>query len=185
MARFHRFGPAAVLAGLTVLAVAGCQPSDQTPRPAPRPPGPIVQPPRLGTTVSAAAYMASAASVDLFEIQSSQMALTRSRHAFHRNFASMMIGAHNGTSAQLSLAGRRLNLLPPATLLPRHQAMLAELSASADFDATYHRQQIAVHEEALRLHGNYARSGASPTLRPVAANAVPIVRRHLEMMRAM
>ncbi len=178
----HRLGAAAIATGLAVLVLAGCQPSERAPRP--RPPGPIVQPPP-GPTVSAAAYMASAASIDLFEIQSSQMALSRSRHAFHRNFASMMIGAHRGTSAQLSFAGRQLNLLPPATLLPRHQAMLAELSSSADFDGTYHRQQIAVHEEALRLHSSYARNGASPTLRPVAANAAPIVRRHLEMMRAM
>jgi putative membrane protein len=111
--------------------------------------------------------------------------LTRSRNINHRDFAAMMIRAHNGTSAQLSMAGRRLNLLPPATMLPRHQSMLAELSASADFDGTYHRQQIAVHEEALRLHSSYARTGASPTLRPVAANAVPIVRRHLQLIRSM
>jgi putative membrane protein len=129
--------------------------------------------------------MAAAASIDLFEIQSSQLALTRSSVARHRDFATMMIRAHNGTSAQLSLAGRRLNLLPPATLQPRHQAMIAELAASSDFDAVYHRQQIAVHEAALRLHGDFAARGASPTLRPVARNAVPIVRRHLEMMRAM
>ena len=177
----HRFGAAAIATGVAVLMLAGCQPSERAPRP--RPPGPIVQPP--GPAASAAEYMASAASIDLFEIQSSQIALSRARNAFHRNFASMMISAHQGTSAQLSFAGRRLNLLPSATMLPRHQAMLAELSASADFDATYHRQQIAVHEEALRLHSSYARNGASPTLRPVAANAAPIVRRHLEMMRAM
>ena len=185
MARF-RFAPAAIFTAGAILMVAGCQPSEQPPRPRPAPPGPIVQPPQApAARASAAAYMASAASIDLFEIQSSQMALSRSRHAFHRNFAAMMIRAHQGTSAQLSFAGRRLNLLPQASLLPRHQAMLSELSASADFDGTYHRQQIAVHEDALRLHSSYARNGGSPTLRPVAANAVPIVRRHLEMMRAM
>ena len=186
MARFHRFGPAAILVGLAVLAVAGCQTSDQPPSPrTPFPGRVIIQPPRLGSSVSAAAYIATAASIDLFEIQSSQMVLGRSRHVANREFAEMMVRAHNGTSAQLSMAGRRLNLLPPATMLPRHQAMLAELSASGNFDTTFRRQKIAVHEEALRLHGDYAQRGASPTLLPVAANAVPIVSRHLRMLRMM
>jgi putative membrane protein len=181
MARMHRFAPAAIFTSLAILAVAGCQPGEQAPRP--RPPGPVVRPP--GAAISAAAYVATAASIDLFEIQSSQLALSRALHPRHREFAAMMIRAHRGTSAQLSFAGRRLNLLPHPLLLPRHQAMLSELSASSDFDGTYHRQQIAIHEEALRLHSAYAGRGTSPTLRPVAANAVPIVRRHLEMMRAM
>lgn len=168
------------------LMVAGCQPSERAPSPRPRPPGAIVQPPSpAATAASAAAYIAAAASIDLFEIQSSQLVLSRSQHVANREFAEMMIRAHNGTSAQLSFAGRRLNLLPPAAMQPRHEAMLAELSASANFDATFRRQQIAVHEEALRLHGNYARAGASPTLRPVAANAVPIIERHLRMLRMM
>ena len=68
-----------------------------------------------------------------------------------------MIADHQGTSAQLSFGGRRLNLLPSATLLPAHQALFDELSASGDFDATYRRQQIAVHqsggEAAQRFRG--------------------------------
>lgn len=133
----------------------------------------------------AADYMAMASSIELFEIRSSKMALTRAQNPRHRDFARMMISAHTGTSAQLSFAGRRLNLLPSATLLPRHQALLEELIASSDFDSTYHRQQIAVHEAALKLHGDFAARGESATLRPVAKNAVAIVRRHLEIMRRM
>jgi putative membrane protein len=63
--------------------------------------------------------------------------------------------------------------------------MLDALAASAEFDATYHRQQIAVHEAALKLHSDFAARGESATLRPVAANAASIVRRHLEAMRRM
>lgn len=176
----------AMFTGAAMLMVAGCQPSDRPPSPRPRPPGPIVQPPAPATTAaSAAAFIATAASIDLFEIQSSQMLLGRSQHVANREFAEMMIRAHNGTSAQLSFAGRRLNLLPPATMQARHEAMLAELASSANFDATFRRLQIAAHEEALRLHSNYAARGTSPTLRPVAANAVPIIRRHLRMLQAM
>jgi putative membrane protein len=165
------------LAGL--LALAGCA-SSEAPIARGTAGGPVVIRPLF-----AADYMAAASSIDLFEIRSSELALTRARAPAHRDFARVMIADHRGTSAQLSLAGRRLNLLPAATLLPQHQAMLDELSASADFDSTYHRQQLAVHQAALKLHSDFAARGQSPTLRSVARNAVPIVRRHLEMMRRM
>jgi putative membrane protein len=95
----------------------------------------------------------------------------------------MEIAAHKGTSAQLSLEGRRLNLLPSATLNPRHQAMLNALEQAADFDALYRRDQLAVHQEAEALHSRYARYGTSPTLRPVAQMMLPIIQRHLRMIK--
>ena len=179
-----RLAPAA-FAAILAAALTGCgtgeQPRTRAPSAAPR----AERPPVVVRPLFAADYMAAASSIDLYEIRSSQLALNRSLNPRHRDFARMMIEAHTGTSAQLSFAGRRLNLLPSASLLPRHQAMLEELTASSDFDATYHRQQIAVHEAALKLHGDFAARGESATLRPVARNAVPIVRRHLEILRRM
>ena len=135
--------------------------------------------------ISAAAYLSNAASIDLFEIRSANVALQRSSNPRIREFAGMMLSAHRGTSAQLSLAGRRLNLLPGAHLNPRHEAMMAELTAATNFDAAYRRLQIQAHEEALSLHRAFAARGASPTLRPVASNAVPIIERHLRILRTL
>jgi putative membrane protein len=127
--------------------------------------------------------MATASSIDLFVIRSSELALARTANPRLRDFARTMIADHRGTSAQLSFGGRRLNLLPSATMLAAHQAMFDELSASGNFDATYRRQQVAVHQAAVKLHSDFAARGESPTLRTVARNAVPIERRHLDMLR--
>src|SRR3954471_23462660 len=129
--------------------------------------------------MAAAAYFALASSIDLFELESAQLALARSTDAGNRQLAQTQIDVHNGTSAQLSMAGRRLNMLPPATLLPGQQALLDELAGSTDFDATYRRQQLRVSREAVKLHGDFARTGQSPTLRPVAKNAEDVYRRNL------
>lgn len=102
-----------------------------------------------------------------------------------REFARQMIRAHDGTSSQLSLAGRRLNLLPSVTLRPEHEAMMRELLQSPQFDRLYWRQQVTVHTQAIDLHGRYAAIGRSPTLKPVAAAALPIERRHLAQLRAL
>jgi putative membrane protein len=137
---------------------------------------PSVRPSPSGA-VSAATYVATASSIDLFIIGSSELAMQRSASPRVREFAQLMIDAHKGTSAQLSLEGRRLNLLPSATLDPERRAMLNELQRAADFDSVYRRQQRTIHAEALALHSNYAAQGTSPTLRPVAAAILPIIER--------
>lgn len=99
-----------------------------------------------------------------------------------RDFASAVLDAHKGASMQLSLAGRRLNLLPSATLSPTHRAMMDELRSASDFDSVYRKQQIAVHRDALAVHRSYAALGTSPTLRPVAASLVPVFQRYLRVL---
>jgi putative membrane protein len=113
----------------------------------------------------------------------SALARPRARTKRVREFAEMILSIHKGASMQLSLAGRRLNLLPSASLSPTHQALLNQLRAAPDFDSVYRRQQVAVHQDALRIHSNYAALGASPTLRPVAQSLVPVFRRYLRLLR--
>ena len=169
------------LACAAAVLLAGCATSQAPPRQAPARPAPPARP--IPGTVSAATYVAQAASIDLFVIRSSELALVRSPSARVRDVASRLIEAHQGTSAQLSFAGRRLNLLPPAAMLPQQQALYEELESSGDFDAAYVRLQRSVHGASLSLHANYARAGESPTLRPVAANAEAVERGHLDLLR--
>jgi putative membrane protein len=170
-------------AATIVLGLAGCgggerpyyAPRSTTARrPAPKP--------SRAPAVSEASFVAANASIDLFVIRSSELARQRSSSARIRDFAATMIAAHKGTSAQLSLEGRRLNLLPSATLRPREQMMLDGLRSSGRFDADYVRDLRLVHQQAIALDSAYAANGRSPTLRPVAAAALPIEQRHLRML---
>lgn len=133
--------------------------------------------------LSSAAYVAMASSIDLYEVKAAQLAIERAQDPANRAFAQRALSAHQGTSAQLSLAGRRLNLLPTATLNPEHQAMLDALAATGDFDNTYRSQQNIVLQQGVRLHSSFAKSGQSPTLRPVAANAESVMRANLQALR--
>jgi putative membrane protein len=133
--------------------------------------------------ISAAAYVAAASSIDLYEMRSAQLALERARDPATKVLAERLLASHQGTSAQLSLAGRRLNLLPSAELDPDHQAMLDALNAASDFDSAYRAQQAIVLQDGLRLHSGFAKSGTSPTLRPVAQNAESVLRANLEALR--
>jgi putative membrane protein len=133
------------------------------------------------------AYVEMAASSDMYEIQSSQIAMSRAQNPAMRNFAQMMISDHTNTSQQLMAAAQAAGL-PPMTprLLPMHAEMLSRLQSlsGASFDREYSRQQLMAHQQALALHSNYASRGDTPALRVVAGSATPVVRRHLEMVRA-
>ncbi len=134
-------------------------------------------------------YMTMAASSDMFEIQSSQLALQASQNQAVRNYANMMIAHHQATTQNLMMAAQSAGLTPPTPMLvPMHQQMLDQLRAAgtgAAFDAAYKQAQTMSHQEALNLHTNYAQSGDVPALRQVAAAAVPIVQQHLQQAQVL
>jgi len=165
-----------------ILGLAGCGGGERVYAPPSKPARQHAAPPPRGPAVSDATFVAENGSIDLFVIRSSELALQRSSSSRVRDFATTMISGHKGTSGQLSLAGRRLNLLPSATLLPADQSMLDTLQASSQFDADYVRDQRTVHQRAIQLDSSYAASGRSPTLRPVAQAALPIEQRHLRLL---
>ena len=173
------------LTGAALLALAAC--GGGAPR-VPPPPRPIsgVQP--LSAEASAALnspqlFVALAGSQSLFSVRASEMAVSRVSDYRLRAVADEIAHEQLGIGAQLSFAGRRLDLLPSAELGAHHQAMLDELRGAANFDATYKRQQSAVLNEAWALHRAYAVRGSSPTLRPVSVMAAPILGREVSALR--
>jgi putative membrane protein len=132
-------------------------------------------------------YMQMAASSDLFEIQSGQMAAQMSQNASVRNFGNMLVSHHTHTTSQVAAAAQAAGLVPPApALLPNHQAMLDRLRAAGpNFDVAFRDVQVQAHQEALALHQNYANGGDHPALRTVAGAAVPIIQQHLASAQAL
>lgn len=164
------------------LFLAACA-REERPAPPPPYPAPVPLPPSApGPTTSEADFVSENGSIDLFVIKASELALQRSSSARVHEFAQTMIEDHKGTAAQLSLEGRRLNLLPSAILRPSEQVMLDSLAASSRFDADYVRDQRIVHQRIIALDQTYVANGRSPTLRPVAAAALPIEERHLRLI---
>jgi putative membrane protein len=175
----------ALTVGAAIAGLAGCAPKRQ-----PAPPPPTKSPVELPAErpLPTSAYLLKVASIDLYQIRSGELALQRSASAGNRGYAQRMIDAHRGLSAQLSMAGRRLNLLPPNTLQPEHQQWLDQLAATtsaAQFDATYRRQQMVAHDVSYRAHAAYAYGGDSPTLRQVARYSAGVEEEHGRDMRMM
>jgi putative membrane protein len=140
------------------------------------------------TPTAAPAFVMKAGASDLYEIQSSRLALQKASGARVRQFAQMMIDHHTKTTQQVSAAARSAGMNPPPPALEPHQArMIAELQplSGAAFDTAYLRQQRVAHDMALKLHSTYAERGDQAALRKAASGAVPIVRRHIEQLRSL
>ena len=129
----------------------------------------------------APAYVEAAASGDMFEIQSGQLALQRSCDPSVRSFAQTIVGDHSRMSDQLMTAANSAGLQPPSGMLPRHREMLERLQTepAATFEAAFRTEQLMAHREARNLHRSYADEGDHSGLRAVAAQAVPAIEMHL------
>lgn len=143
--------------------------------------GPEMKPPPILPT-DAFTYMMMAAAGDQFEIQSSQLALSKATSWDVRQLAQMLIDDHTLMSSKLAATALASGLAPPApTLTPDQQQMLNELQAASsfEFEQLFLKKQVIAHEMALALHSNYAALGDTPSLRAVASGAVPIIQMHL------
>lgn len=140
------------------------------------------------TTTGADAFVENAAIGDMYEIAAGRLALQRASENV-REMARMMIADHT-TSTHHLMAALEMNETrgvapPPAELDTRRQTMLKHLQdAPADaFDATYADQQVLAHEETVSLMRSYSEGGDNPQLRSLALSTLPVVERHLTMMK--
>lgn len=140
------------------------------------------------TPTKAAQFVPMAASSDLYEIESSRLALERSQSPAIKQFAQMMIDHHTTTTQQVAQAAQASGMTPPPpALLPPHRALLDKLQPAQgrDFDRMYLDQQRTAHRQALALHQTYSRRGDKEPLRQAAAGAVPIVQQHIEQLKTL
>jgi putative membrane protein len=151
-------------------------------------------PPQSGVTstapapaTDAAGYLRQAGLGDLYEIQASQLELSRGHEPHAKDFANRMVADHTQSTQTLVTAASQAGLpaAPPPALDSRRQAMLDQLKSAPtpDFDRLYLQQQLMAHDEALRLHENYAKSGDNAALRPVAGQVAGVVRQHIVMLK--
>ena len=142
----------------------------------------------MAMPTTASAYMEMAHSSDMFEVQSSQLALQMSRNPAVRSFAQMMINDHTRMmNEMMAMAGPMGMNMASMPMMPKHSAMLQRLrsASAANFDMMYKREQVMAHQEALMMHRTYAARGENPALKATAARAAPMIEMHLSRARAL
>jgi putative membrane protein len=134
-------------------------------------------------------FLHIATSSNLWEVQSSRLALQVSADPAVRSFAEMIIADHTLLAGNMAAAGKAAGALPPPpeALMPMDQAKIDQLKATpaASFDATYRDIQITAHQQAIMLCQTYAAQGDNPILRSMASRALPMLQKHLAAAQAL
>lgn len=182
-----------ILPALAALLLAGCSEGDR--------PQSADQPGHSGTSLQTApasvpgnpdseadpadmAFVEKAASSNLLEIRSSELALERSDTEAVQAFARRMIDGHRTAAHKLSAALQQtpLRRQAPDRLSDHHQSILSRLESAdeVEFDAAFVRVQQDAHREAISLFSDYAAEGKSEPLRGFASDLLPELNGHLE-----
>ena len=132
------------------------------------------------------AYVANAAMSDMYERESSKLAVSAGQSAAVKAFARQMITDHTATTAEVKkiVSDGSLGITPPAQLDSRRQGLVDDLkkATGGDFDRMYIQQQVAAHREALAVHRGFSDAGTNAPLKAFAMKTAPKVQMHLEMV---
>jgi putative membrane protein len=138
----------------------------------------------MGVAPKTEDFVTEAASSDMFEIESSKLALERSDDKT-KAFAQQMLTDHQKTSDEMKAmvtSGKVKGTIPTA-LSSAHQGMLDDLKKlqGDDFTKEYHSDQEDVHEDAVDLFKRYGDQGVNPDLKAWAAKTRPALEHHVQM----
>jgi putative membrane protein len=121
-----------------------------------------------------------AASSNMFEIESSQLALQQPVSDEVQQFAQHMIDDHTAAGERMKAAAEQDGISPPDGMVEKHRAQFQELqSAGADaFEQAYVSAQVMAHDEAVALFEAFAQNGEESALRSFAAETLPTLQEH-------
>lgn len=128
-------------------------------------------------------FVDQAAISNMFEIQSSQVALEKSTRDDVKRFAQHMIDDHTKVSNEMTqlLQSSNMNVQPPADLDKKHaqQVMKMQGLTGAKFDTAYINAQVKGHQDAVKLFQSYAQNGDNAQLKQFAQATLPTLQEHL------
>jgi putative membrane protein len=136
----------------------------------------------LGIAPKTVDFVQEAAISDMFEIQSSKLALDKLSGP-EKEFANTMIADHTKTTNELTGLAKETNTPVPGAMDSSHQSMLDKLKSLSgdDFRKQYFSDQVSGHESAVSLFKRYGDGGENAKMKSWAATTLPHLQHHLGM----
>ncbi len=134
-------------------------------------------------TPSTPTFLANTAAANLFEIESSKMALSKTKNDKVKSFANEMVTEHTAAGTKFKQAVADAKLTPPAEKLDaKHQALLDDLKKQdgAAFDTAYVKAQHDGHAETVAMFDAYAKGGDNARMKQFATDMLPTLKKHLD-----
>ncbi len=132
------------------------------------------------STVNTPDFIAKASASNLFEIETSQVALNVSKNTAVRSFAEQMVTDHGKAGTKMEEALAKDHLSAPKALDAYHQAKLDHLKGQTGpaFDQEYISLQKEAHADAVMLFTDYSATGDDARLKAFATKTLPTLKMH-------
>lgn len=133
-------------------------------------------------------WVKAVSSSNMFEIESSKLALQKSKSDEVKKFAQMMVDDHTKAGEKLAKTLKKDgDAAPPKELAPKHVAAMKLLESleGQDFDMAYISLQHAGHMEAVAAFRTYAANPDDKALGAFAKETLPTLELHFEHVKAL
>ena len=129
-------------------------------------------------------YVQNAAASDMFEIETSKLALDKAALPSIKTFAQMMIDEHGKSTTELKAAAGQAGIPVPTALPADLQTKLDALRplSGAAFDRQYLADQRAGHQDTLAKVNGYLAAAPAGPLKDHAAKVTGVVQKHLNSL---
>lgn len=136
----------------------------------------------LGVTPKTADFVTEVAQSDMFEIQSSKLAATKTKGDVQA-FAKQMVTDHTKTTTELKGLAPAANASLPTAMDKSQQGMLDKLKGlnGDHFRKQYVSDQVSAHKTAVSLFERYGKGGDNEKLKAWAFQTLPALQHHLDM----
>lgn len=131
-------------------------------------------------------FLAKLAPGNKFEIDSSKLAISKSKSETVKGFANQMVKDHSEAAGKLKKALTDAKLKAPADSLDaKHQALYDDLKKKdgVAFDQAYVDAQMKGHVETVAMVEAYAKDGDNPRIKAFANDVLPTLKGHLDHVK--
>lgn len=136
----------------------------------------------IGVAPTTEDFVLKAATSDMFEIESSKLALERD-DAPTKTLAQQMVADHQKTTDEMKqlVDSGKVKAALPSSMTEAQQETLNKLKGlhGADFTEQYHWDQVSAHKDAVDLFERYGDEGENADLKARAAKTRPALEHHL------
>lgn len=137
------------------------------------------------TTSSPESFLEDAAQGGMAEVELGKLASTKAQNPELKKFGQMMVADHGKANTELKALAAKKNITLPKDM-GSHQSTLDKLKgmSGADFDRTYVDQMVEDHEADVAAFEKQAANSTDPDVKAFAAKTLPVLKKHLEAIRA-
>lgn len=120
-------------------------------------------------------FVSKAATLHLFQIRSSELAIGKGANDETRSLAREILGAHKDARRDLAVAAKTEAVVMPDRLDKEYAEKLVALEQAPerDFDAAFMSTQVSTYAETSRLYQDFIKTGKAGKIRVFAEETYP------------